>query len=104
LAYLATIRWQSPSKAVFFRLIGLQNKGKKLKWITKEEAASVEAAAGASDQADQEKCIKQHAQIAVRKQKCHLCHPAIDQSIAENATRNINQRDIKYIFFSKLYL
>ena len=61
-----------------------------------EEAAAVASAeaTGASDQAVQEKCIKQHARTVNRRQKYHLCHPAIDQSIAENATRNINHRDI----------
>ena len=58
-----------------------------------EEAASVETEA--SDPADQEKCIKQHVQIAVRKLKYPLCHQAIDLYIAENAIRSTSQRDIK---------
>ncbi len=50
-----------------------------------------------SDQADQEKCIKQHAQIAARKLKYLLHLLATDLYIAGNATRNTNQRDIKNI-------
>ncbi len=54
------------------------------------------AAAGASDPADQEKCTKQHVLTAVRKLKYLLCHRVTDLYIAGNATRNTNQRDIKY--------
>ncbi len=60
----------------------------------KEEAASAEA----ETSEDQEKCIKQHVQIAVRKLKYLLYPQAIDLSIAGNATKAINQRDIKKIF------
>jgi len=60
------------------------------------DSAVVTEAVAASDQAAvQEKCTKQHARIASRKQKYHSYHLAIDQSIAENATRNINHRDIR---------
>ena len=57
----------------------------------------MEEAEEASDQADQEKCIKQHVQIVVRKLKYPLCLQATDLYIAGNATRNINRRDIKNI-------
>jgi hypothetical protein len=56
--------------------------------------AAVAAAAEASA-ADQEKCTKQHAQIANRKQKYPLYHLVTDLYIAENATQSINQQDIK---------
>jgi len=55
----------------------------------------VEAGASA---ADQEKCIKQHVQIAVRKPKYHLFPQEIDLYIAGNATRIINRKDIKKYF------
>ena len=58
-----------------------------------EEAASAEIEV--SDQADQEKCIKQHVLIASRKLKYPLCHQATDRYIAEIATRNISQQDTK---------
>jgi len=62
-----------------------------------EEAVQA-AEAEASGQADQEKCIKQHVRTANRKQKYLLCHRATDRYIAENATRNISQQDIKLFF------
>jgi hypothetical protein len=46
---------------------------------------------------DQEKCIKLHVQTAVRKLKYHLFLRATDLYIAGNATKVINQRDIKNI-------
>ncbi len=61
----------------------------------KEEAASAEAED--SDRVDQEKCIKQHVQIAARRLKYHLYLRATDLYIVGNATRNINRRDIKNI-------
>ena len=61
--------------------------------MTEEAAASVETEV--SDQADQEKCIKQHVQIAVRKLKYPLCHQATDLYIAGNVIRSTSQRDIK---------
>ena len=64
--------------------------------MIEEAVQAVEAEA--SDPADQEKCIKQHAQTASRKLKYLLCHQAIDRYIAENATRNISQQDIKLFF------
>ncbi len=63
-----------------------------------EEAVHAAGEAEASDPADQEKCIKQHVQTANRKLKYPLCHRATDRYIAENATRNISQRDIKLFF------
>jgi len=69
-----------------------------------EEAvsAAAEAVAAEDSAADQEKCTKQHAQIANRKQKYLLYHLATDLYIAENATQSTNQQDIKLsnkIFF-----
>lgn len=61
-----------------------------------EEAAAHVVAAEASDPADQEKCIRQHVLIAVRKLKFLLCHRVTDLYIAGTATRSISQRDIKY--------
>ena len=61
-----------------------------------EEAVS--AAAEAAEEvlaADQEKCTKQLVQIVNRKQKYPLYHLVTDQFIAENATQNTNQRDIR---------
>ena len=58
-----------------------------------EEAASVEIEV--SGPADQEKCIKQHVLIAVRKLKYPLCHQATDPCIAGNVIRSTSQRDIK---------
>jgi hypothetical protein len=62
-----------------------------------EEAVSAAAEAVAAEvlAADQEKCTKQHAQIANRKQKYPLYHLVTDLFIAENATQNTNQRDIR---------
>jgi hypothetical protein len=69
-------------------------------WATIDVAASaVEEAV--SDQAVLERCTKQLAQTAVRKLKYLSSHPVIDRYTAENATRNINQRDIN---FNKLNL
>ncbi len=48
-----------------------------------------------SDQADLEKCIKQHVPIVVRRLKFLLCHQVTDLYIAGNATRNTNPKDIK---------
>lgn len=47
---------------------------------------------------DQEKCIKLHVQTAARKLRYHLFPQATDLCIAGNATKVINQRDIKNIF------
>jgi len=62
-----------------------------------EEAvsAAAEAVAAEDSAADQEKCTKQHVRIANRKQKYLLYHLVIDLYIAENATQNTNQRDIR---------
>ncbi len=60
-----------------------------------EEAVSAAVAAEVSDPADQEKCIKQLVQIAVRKQRYLLYHLVTDPFIAGNVTQSINQRDIK---------
>jgi len=38
---------------------------------------------------DLEKCIKQHAPIVGKKQKCHLSQPKIDRFIVEIVIRNI---------------
>ena len=65
--------------------------------MTEEAAASVETEV--SDQADQEKCIKQHVLIASRKLKYPLCPQATDRYIAENAIRSTSQRDIELFFF-----
>ena len=59
-----------------------------------EEAANV-VAAEVLDPADQEKCIKQHAQTANRKLKYPLCPQATDRYIAGNAIRSTSHRDIK---------
>jgi hypothetical protein len=56
-------------------------------------AEAVAAAEGSA--AGQEKCTKQHAQIANRKQKYLSYHLVTDLYIAENATLNTNQRDIR---------
>jgi hypothetical protein len=61
----------------------------------KEEVAHA-VAAEASDPADQEKCIKQRVQIAVRKLKYLLYHLVTDLYIAGNAIRSTSQKDIKY--------
>ena len=45
---------------------------------------------------DQERCTRQPAQTVVRKLKYLSSHPVIDRFTAENATRNINQRDINF--------
>lgn len=60
----------------------------------KEKAVSA-AEEEVSDQAVQERCTKQLAQTAARKPKYHSYHLATDLFTAENATRNINQKDIK---------
>ena len=52
--------------------------------------------AAVSDQAVQERCIRQLVQTAIRKPKYLSSHPVIDRYTAENATRNINQRDINF--------
>jgi hypothetical protein len=61
--------------------------------MTEEAAHAV--ATEASDPADQEKCIKQHAQIAVRKLKYPLCPQATDRYIAEIVIRSTSLSDIK---------
>ncbi len=43
----------------------------------------------------QERCTKQLVQIVIRKLKYPSNHPATDRYTAENATRIIDQRDIK---------
>ena len=66
-----------------------------------EEAVSAAAEAVAAAEvsaADQEKCTKQHAQIANRKQKYLSYHLVTDLFIAENATQSTNQRDIELFF------
>ena len=65
--------------------------------MTEEVAHAV--AAEASDQADQEKCIKQHVLIASRKLKYPLCPQATDRYIAGNVIRSTSQRDIELFFF-----
>ncbi len=61
-----------------------------------EEAASAEIEV--LDQADREKCIKQHVLIASRKLKYPLCPQATDRYIAGNVIRNISHRDIELFF------
>jgi hypothetical protein len=51
----------------------------------------------ASDQVVQEKCIKQLAQTVSRKLKYLSCHPVTGQYTAENATRSIDQLDIRSV-------
>ncbi len=60
----------------------------------KEEAATAKEEV-ALDQEVRERCIKQLVQTVVRKLKYHSSHPAIDRYTARNATRNINQRNIR---------
>ena len=62
-----------------------------------EEAVQA-AEAEASDQADQEKCIKQHVRTANRKLKYLLCHRATDRYIAEIVIRSTSHRDIELFF------
>ena len=63
-------------------------------WATIEGVASEEEGA-VSDQAVQEKCIKQLVPTADRKPKYLSSHPVTDRYIAGNATRNTDQRDIR---------
>ncbi len=51
----------------------------------------------ASDQAVREKCTKQLVQIVNRKQKYLSYHPVTGQFTAENATRSIDQPDIRSV-------
>lgn len=55
------------------------------------------AAEAVSDQAVREICIKQPAQTAAKRQKYLSFLPVTDLYTAGNATRNINQKDIKII-------
>jgi len=65
-------------------------------WLIIEEAASEAEEAEVS--ADQERCTRQPVLTAVRKLKYLSSHPVTDRYIAENATRNINQRDTNFKF------
>ncbi|OPY15909.1 MAG: hypothetical protein A4E23_01911 [Methanomethylovorans sp. PtaU1.Bin073] len=51
----------------------------------------------ASDQVVQEKCTKQLAQTVSRKLKYLSYHPVTGQYTAENATRSIDQLDIRSV-------
>lgn len=51
----------------------------------------------ASDQVVREKCTKQLVQTVNRKLKYLSCHPVTGQYIAENATRSIDQLDIRSV-------
>jgi len=62
-------------------------------------AAEAVAAAGVSDPADREKCIKQLVLTANRKQRYLSYHPATDLFIAGNVMQSTNQRDIE-LFYS----
>jgi hypothetical protein len=80
--------------------MGQTNNKEKYKWATIEEVASAEEVAVSEDR---ERCTRQPAQTVVRKLKYLSSHPAIDRCTAGNATRNINQRDIKFINIVNLY-
>jgi len=51
----------------------------------------------ASDQVVREKCTKQLVQIVNRKLKYLSCHPVTGQYTVENATRSIDQPDIRSV-------
>lgn len=55
------------------------------------------AEAVASGQAVREKCTKQLVQIVNKKLKYLSYHPVTGQFTAENATRNIDQPDIRSV-------
>lgn len=64
-----------------------------------EVADSDPAEAVDSDQAVQERCIKQPVLTADRKRKCHSCHPVTGLYTAGNATRSTDhQEDTKYFY------
>ena len=68
-----------------------------------EEAVSAAAEAVAAAEvsaADQEKCTKQHAQTANRKQRYPSYHPVTDLYIAGNVTQSTNQRDIEQFYYN----
>ena len=49
---------------------------------------------------DQERCIKLHVPIVVRKQKCLLYPILIDRCTAESAIKTIDRRDINSEVYS----
>ncbi len=64
----------------------------------------MEARAEASVPANQEKCIKQYAQIAEKNVKFHLYLQREDQFIAETAYLSTENQDSKFFSFASILI